>query len=210
MVKLKNYKMSKLKKLYLDIHNKMKSEHGFSPKALWGSKNSQEIRFDILTKCILPTDEKIKVLDVGSGLGHLYGYLLEKGFDIDYTGLEINKEFVEQSQKTFPDGKFILGDIDQLDLQNTMYDYCFASGIYNLGIKRETQEAFVNDFKSIIKATRLAYGVNFLSSKSQNQDSISVYHDPCDIIALIQDQITNNYEVFHNYLSNDFTITIYK
>ncbi len=202
--------MSKLKKLYLDIHNKMKSQHGFSPKALWGSKNSQEIRFDILTKCITPTDEKIKVLDVGSGLGHLYGYLLEKGFDIDYTGLEINKEFVEQSQKTFPDGKFILGDIDQLDLQNTMYDYCFASGIYNLGIKRETQEAFVNDFKSIIKITKRTCAVNFLSSASKNQDDISVYHKPSEIINLVEKKLLSECEIFENYLPNDFTICIYK
>ena len=202
--------MSKLKKLYLDIHNKMKSQHGFSPKALWGSKNSQEIRFDILTKCIMPTDEKIKVLDVGSGLGHLYGYLLEKGFDIDYTGLEINKEFVEQSRKIFPKGNFILGDIEQLDLQNTMYDYCFASGIYNLGIKKETQEVFVNDFKSIIKLTKQACGVNFLSSTSKNQDNISVYHEPSEIMELVEKELSNNYETIQNYLPNDFTILIYK
>ena len=179
--------MSDLNKLYLDIHNKMKSEHGFSSKALWGSENSQRI-----------------------GLGHLYSYLIEKGFDIDYTGLEINKEFVEQSQKTFPDGKFILGDIDQLDLQNTVYDYCFASGIYNLGIKRETQAAFVNDFKSIIKATKLACGVNFLSSKSQNQDSISVYHEPSEIIDLIENQLFCEYEMIENYLPNDITFILKK
>ena len=107
--------MSDLNKLYLDIHNKMKSEHGFSSKALWGSENSQRIRFEILTKCMSPTQSTIKILDVGSGLGHLYGYLLEKGFEIDYTGLEINKEFVEQSKKTYPHAKFILGDINQLE-----------------------------------------------------------------------------------------------
>jgi len=202
--------MSKLKKLYLDIHNKMKSQHGFSSKALWGSKNSQEIRFDILTKCVLPTDEKIKVLDVGSGLGHLYAYLLEKGFEVDYTGLEINKEFVKQSQKTFPEGKFILGDIDQLDLQNTVYDYCFASGIYNLGIKKETQEAFVHDFNSIIKATKLACGVNFLSSRSKNQDNISVYHEPSEIINLIENKLFCEYEIVENYLPNDFTVIFHK
>ena len=188
----------------------MKSQHGFSPKALWGSKKSQEIRFDILTKCIAPTNEKIKVLDLGSGLGHLYGYLLEKGFDIDYTGIEINKEFVEQSQKTFPKGKFILGDIHQLYPQNTVYDYCFASGIYNLGIKKETQEAFVKDFKTIIKLTKLACGVNFLSSTSENQDNISVYHDSSEIMELVEKELSSNYEIFENYLPNDFTICIYK
>ena len=202
--------MSDLKKLYLDIHNKMKSQHGFSPKALWGSKNSQEIRFDILTKCIIPTSEKIKVLDIGSGLGHLYSYLIEKGFDVDYTGIEINKEFVEQSKKTFPEAKFILGDIEQLDTLNVTFDYSFASGIYNLGIKKETQAAFVNDFKAIIKITECACAVNFLSSSSKNQDEISVYHEHSEIINLVEKKLLSECEIFENYLPNDFTVKIYK
>tara|TARA_B110000305_G_C19330354_1_gene583648 strand:+ start:497 stop:1105 length:609 start_codon:yes stop_codon:yes gene_type:complete len=202
--------MSDLNKLYLDIHNKMKSEHGFSSKALWGSENSQRIRFEILTKCMSPTQSTIKILDVGSGLGHLYGYLLEKGFEIDYTGLEINKEFVEQSKKTYPHAKFILGDINQLEELDEVYDYAFASGIYNLGIKKETQDVFVHDFKSIIKRTKQACGVNFLSSASKNQDDISVYHEPSEIINLVEDKLSSNCEIFENYLPNDFTVIIYK
>lgn len=202
--------MSDLKKLYLDIHNKMKSEYGFSPKALWGSKNSQEIRFDILTRCILPTKEKIKVLDVGSGLGHLYGYLVEKGFDIDYTGIEINEEFVEQSKKTFPKANFVLGDIDQIDLKNEVYDYSFASGIYNLGSKQDTLRAFMNDLKIISDKTHIAIGVNFLSSMSKKQDGISLYHQPQEILNLIRSNYSFNFELITDYLPNDFTVLIHK
>ena len=53
--------MSDLKKLYLDIHNKMKSEHGFSAKALWGSEQSQRIRFEVLTKCMGSSDSKLTI-----------------------------------------------------------------------------------------------------------------------------------------------------
>jgi len=202
--------MSDLNKLYLDIHNKMKSEHGFSSKALWGSENSQRIRFEILTKCISPTKSKIKILDIGSGLGHLYSYLIERGFDIDYTGLEINESFIEQSQKTFPNAKFILGDINQLKKLDEVYDYSFASGIYNLGIKEETQNSFVEDFKFILDRTKRACGVNFLSSNSKNQDNISVYHKPSEIISLVEEKLSSKYEICQNYLPNDFTVFILK
>ena len=60
-----------------------------------------------------------------------------------------------------------LETMSSLKKLDEVYDYYFASGIYNLGIKKETQEAFVNDFNSIIKITERACGVNFLSSTSK-------------------------------------------
>jgi len=202
--------MSDLKKLYLDIHNKMSAEHGFSSKALWGSENSQRIRFEVLTKCIDFSKSEMNILDIGSGLGHLYGFLNEQGLSFNYTGLEINQSFFEQSKCSFPNGNFILGDVSNLKELEGEFDYSFASGIYNLGNRSDTQKCFIDDCRIIFNKTKEAFSVNFLSTNSKRQDEISVYHDPCDIIALIQDKITNNYEVFHNYLPNDFTITIYK
>lgn len=103
-----------------------------------------------------------------------------------------------------------LETMSSLKKLDEVYDYYFASGIYNLGIKKETQEAFVNDFKSIIKITERACGVNFLSSTSKNQDNISVYHEPSEIINLVENQLFCEYETFENYLPNDFTILIWK
>ena len=75
----------------------MKSQHGFSPKALWGSKKSQEIRFDILTKCIAPTNEKIKVLDVGSGFGGISRVLCSKS-KCKSTALELQKDISDMAK----------------------------------------------------------------------------------------------------------------
>jgi hypothetical protein len=202
--------MSDLKKLYLDIHNKMKSEHGFSAKALWGSEQSQRIRFEVLTKCMGSSDSKLKILDVGSGLAHLNSFLLDKGFEIDYTGIEINSSFIEQSKEAFPDANFILGDVNQLINNENVFDYSFASGIYNLGDKVQTQTAFVHDFKIIFNRTTIAVAVNFLSSNSKNQDGVSVYHKSSEIISLVEKHFSTRYELYHNYLPNDFTIIIWK
>lgn len=202
--------MSDLKKLYLDIHNKMKSEHGYSAKALWGSEQSQRIRFEVLTKCMGPSDTKLKILDVGSGLAHLNSFLLDKGFEIDYTGIEINSSFIEQSKVAFPEANFVHGDVNKLLDSNELYDYSFASGIYNLGDKTETQNAFISDFNIILSKTKIAAAVNFLSSNSQNQDNVSVYHKSSEIISLVEKHFSTRYELYHNYLPNDFTIIIWK
>lgn len=202
--------MSDLKKLYLDIHNKMKSEHGYSAKALWGSEQSQRIRFEVLTKCMGPSDTKLKILDVGSGLAHLNSFLVDKGFEIDYTGIEINSSFIEQSKVAFPEANFVHGDVNKLLDSNELYDYSFASGIYNLGDKTKTQNAFISDFNIILSKTKIAAAVNFLSSNSQNQDNVSVYHKSSEIISLVEKHFSTRYELYHNYLPNDFTIIIWK
>jgi hypothetical protein len=202
--------MSDLKKLYLDIHNKMKSEHGYSAKALWGSEQSQRIRFEVLTKCMGPSVTKLKILDVGSGLAHLNSFLVDKGFEIDYTGIEINSSFIEQSKVAFPEANFVHGDVNKLLDSDELYDYSFASGIYNLGDKTKTQNAFISDFNIILSKTKIAAAVNFLSSNSQNQDNVSVYHKSSEIISLVEKHFSTRYELYHNYLPNDFTIIIWK
>jgi len=202
--------MSDLKKLYLDIHNKMKSEHGYSAKALWGSEQSQRIRFEVLTKCMGTSVSKLKILDVGSGLAHLNSFLLDKGFDIDYTGLEINSSFIEQSKIAYPEAHFILGDVKQLKNTEELYDYSFASGIYNLGDKTKTQNAFIHDFKIILNKTKIAAAVNFLSSNSKNKDSVSIYHKSSEIISLVEENFSTKFDLYHNYLPNDFTVIIWK
>jgi hypothetical protein len=202
--------MSDLKKLYLDIHNKMKSEHGYSAKALGGSQQSKRIRFEVLTKCMGPSVTKLKILDVGSGLAHLNSFLVDKGFEIDYTGIEINSSFIEQSKVAFPEANFVHGDVNKLLDSDELYDYSFASGIYNLGDKTKTQNAFISDFNIILSKTKIAAAVNFLSSNSQNQDNVSVYHKSSEIISLVEKHFSTRYELYHNYLPNDFTIIIWK
>lgn len=53
----------------------------------------------------------------------------------------------------------------------------------------------LNYLKSIIKETKLACGISFLSSQSVNQDSIFVYHGSSEIIYLIENQLFFEYEM---------------
>jgi len=202
--------MRKIDKLYLDIHNQMKKDHGYSAKALWGSERSQKKRFQIFLNYIIDKSSKIKVLDIGSGLGDFYTYLIDLGFDVDYTGLEINESFHKFCQEKFPKANFILGNVDKLKSYDLEFDYVFASGIYNLGNKKNAQKAFVNDFQQLFKKINIAACVNFLSSNSINQDEVSVYHSSSEIISLVEENFTKNYILDHNYLPNDFTLIFHK
>lgn len=195
--------------LYLEIHNKMSEKNGLTPKALWGSEYSQIKRFEVFSKILNHEEENVDILDFGSGLGHLYEYLINKNFKINYTGLEINKNFYDISARKYQDARFILGDINSLDRKQE-FDYVFASGIYNLGSIFEMQNAFKSDFDILFSNTKRACVINFLSKNSPNQDNISVYHDCKEIIRIIEDNFSKKYDLYHNYLPNDFTIVIWR
>jgi hypothetical protein len=48
----------------------------------------------------------------------------------------------------------LLGNLNELELEIDQYDYTFASSIYNLGVKEETQVEFIEDFKILLKKNK--------------------------------------------------------
>ena len=56
------------------------------------------------------------LLDVGCGLGDLYGFLKREGVACDYTGMDILPAMVEQARTSWPEGRFMVGDVRSEDL----------------------------------------------------------------------------------------------
>ena len=80
---------------YYDKLNKIKCEN--FKKVGWGSLESQTLRFKILTEIGLIN--KKSILDVGCGVGDLYGWLLKNNYTLAYEGLDINPNLIESAKK---------------------------------------------------------------------------------------------------------------
>lgn len=201
---------SEIHQRYLKVHNSKIDKHGFTPKALWGSKESQILRFKKLSELFL-IKNKISILDVGCGMCDFYAYLQKNGYkEIKYTGLEINPQFCQISRNRFPNLDIRLGSLDIIK-DNEKWDYVVASGIYNLGISSKlVSEVFINEFKSIYNQINVGFAVNFLSKFSDNPDEISIYHEPLFILDLIFKNFSKYVKFDQTYLPNDFTIFVYK
>ena len=203
---------NKIEEKYLEIHNQMANQNGFTEKALWGSKESQEKRFHILSKLFL-TKDNFSVIDYGCGLGHFYAFLLKNGFtNIKYIGIDINNKFIDEAQKKHPNLRFELGGREKVEeILMTPVDYLISSGIYNLGSNvDEVEDVFLNDYSSFLNSIKIGLGSNFLSSLSNNKDQQSIYHNPFKLMEKCTKTISKNILYFHNYLPHDFTILIYK
>ncbi|WP_081853734.1 methyltransferase domain-containing protein [Candidatus Magnetobacterium casense] len=74
--------------------------HGDRPEALRWTSQGQMLHYEGL----VATDDIIagSVLDYGCGKGDLYQFLRQKGYHIQYTGMDINPRLITKAKKITP------------------------------------------------------------------------------------------------------------
>lgn len=184
----------------INYYKSLLEKYKDGPKAVsWGSKESQELRFKVLSE--IGDLYGKSILDVGCGLGDLYGYLLNSPIET-YVGYDIVPEMIFAARKKYPNAKFV--DV----FPEEKFDYVFESGIFNLpdpdwGIFTEIM------IKKMFSQCKIGIGINFLSSLSPKKDKDSQYADPLEILRFVS-EITNKFSLRHDYKQNDFCVYAFR
>ncbi len=187
---------------YLNYYKSLLEKYGDSPKAVsWGSKESQELRFKVLLEIGDFTGKHI--LDVGCGLGDLYGYMEKMGYTyFGYTGYDIVPEMIIAAKKKYPKAKFV--DV----FPEEKFDYVFESGIFNLPeLDWGTNTAIV--INKMFDVCKIGVGMNFLSSLSPKKNKDSQYTDPLEILRFVS-ELTDKFTLRHDYKNNDFCVYAFR
>jgi SAM-dependent methyltransferase len=171
----------------------------------FSSDRSQRVRFDAL--CGVADLGGRSVLDVGCGRGDLFGYLRDRGLDVDYRGVDIHPGLIDLARRTWPDGRFDVRDLladDAVDAVDEA-DYVLASGIF--GLTPNGDPAFVDAMlERMVALARRGVAVNFLSTWTPNpQDPRSWYADPVETLARAR-RLTPRVVLRHDYKPNDFAL----
>jgi len=72
--------------------------------------------------CQTLTQDKAKILEIGSGPGNITRYLLSKRPDFDIFGIDVAPNMVELAKKNNPSARFAILDCRQIDEFKTKYD----------------------------------------------------------------------------------------
>ncbi|MEX6780120.1 class I SAM-dependent methyltransferase [Limnospira fusiformis] len=182
-------------------------EFGDSYKTLnWGSQEGQNLRFKVLSEIDSIAGENI--LDVGCGLGDFADWFKKRNIPVNYTGLDLTGELVQQAQKNHPTHEFMQGNIlDDLLLEKLMerhFDYVFASGIfytYSQGSYSWMQSAISKMWSLCTKG--LAF--NSLSAWAKDLEPTEFYAEPLKTIEYCR-QLSPRIVFRHDYHPGDFTI----
>ena len=166
----------------------------------WTTKETQYKRFEALFG--VGITDNTSLLDYGCGLGHLNDYINLNGYkNINYTGIDINPNYITYAIMRYPGQRFLCTDIEPIDEK---FDYVIGSGVFTIIIE-------LND---VIKKIEKAYEIcnksvafNFLHKKSELYP-LNLY-EPKELLSRLSH--IPNIEIIDNYLINeDFTIYIKK
>ena len=172
----------------------------------WGSRTSQQKRFEILSQ-IADLGGR-SVLDVGCGLGDFYGWLSSIYSNIRYTGIDITPSMIEIAAKSYPKIRFKIQNILELKKVTPSYDYVFASGIFNRRIVGH--KYFLNKtIEKMFALSKRGVSFNVMSTKADFVEKNEYYADPGRMLNFCLN-LSRKVVLRHDYMLHDFTVYIYK
>lgn len=171
----------------------------------WYSRHTQFKRFAVL--CEVGPLSQCRILDVGCGLGDLYGYLRRGGIETDYTGYDLLPEMIERAQKRYPEARFLVRDVLQ-EWDQEPFDYILSSGAFNIDFGHNAS-AIQQLLRVMVQRCRRGVAINFLSTKDTAQDPIFYHYDPQEWLDYSR-TLCSRVELREDYLPNDFTLYLYR
>jgi ubiquinone/menaquinone biosynthesis C-methylase UbiE len=140
------------KKIIKRFNDKIKNYPFLDPKVVgWDTKKNQYFRFSKALKNL--NFKNKKVLDVGCGVGDFLNFCKTKKIIFDYTGLDINKNFIFFLKKKFKKYNFLNKSFLKFSTKKK-YDHILFFGIFNL--KMEEKKNYQYLFKHIEKAVKMS------------------------------------------------------
>ncbi len=202
--------MKKKEKIMLYYEDKIKSGHTEHEMLGWESERAQKARFDALYDNVMLKGKSL--LDVGCGLGSLYGYLSDKGCSVKYTGVDILDIMIEKAKEIYSDAvdtEFICKDIFKEQVfDEKQFDIVYASGMFNLQLDNNIEflSQAVLRFSMIAKSHIV---FSLLHADSPDKEALYCYYRPSDVLDMLK-PLTYSREwgvdIIEGYLKNDFTV----
>lgn len=111
------------------------AERGATPQGLWWP-NAADLatRYEVFLRPLLPApgEGRLRLLDVGCGLGFLPDWLAANGLlaAVDYTGLDASAAILERARARWPSLRFAHGDPLAGDIPPGGFDAVVAIGLF--------------------------------------------------------------------------------
>jgi len=184
----------------IERYNKRFIEFGINPKTLgWSDSETQLIRFDTLTKYLDLNNKSI--LDIGCGFGDLLHYLDNRIKILSYTGIDINKLFIDICNDRYDDKRFNFKTANILtDILDLKADISVAFGLLNYKIddNLEYVEKFIERAWDLTNENLILDFLSSMINPNYPIESNVFYYNICDILDICF-QFTNNLIMIHNY-----------
>ncbi len=192
-----------------DRHRDALLRYGWHPNALyWRTLSVQETRFAVLAEVGLQAGDSL--LDVGCGFGDLAVFLRARGYDIDYTGIDLSAELIAAGRERYPGITLYEGDLFDVDPAPQSFDVLMLSGALNEGL--DDGGAYARRvIERLYQSCRRAVAFNLLDARNDwvaSRPDLQSF-EPQAMLAFCE-TLAARCELREGYLDNDFTIFLYR
>jgi len=172
----------------------------------WRSLHNQQARFEALAGI---GDLRGKsILDLGCGLGCFYGFLKARGWEGDYTGMDLLGSMVKNARARFPAARFERRDILKHPPAER-WDYVFISGIFNHRVS-DNWGWMERTVKGCLSLAERGVAFNVLNLEAGWYDRDLFYVHPGALEEKVRLWSGGNYKMVSGYLPEDVTAYLYK
>ena len=190
-------------------HRNAYNSHGFKAHALnWSSKEYQYLLFDVLFD--IGVEPGSSVLDFGCGFGDLCGYFAEKGIEIDYTGIDLSPELLNEARHRNSGATLFEGDLFELDPAPQSFDYTFASGSLSEPLE-DGGDYTRRTIAKLYESSRKGCAFNLLDAAHEwtaNRFDLMSF-DAGEMLDWCR-TLTSSVELRRGYAKNSFTLYLYR
>lgn len=209
MFKLSHINIEKYRRLY----NSRYKLWGYSPKTLGWYTGKQNIRYHIVSKDW--GNDICSVLDVGCGFADLYVYISEKGMDIQYTGIDLNINIMEEGRRNILKCGWSVPQLvegDFLDyIFSRKYDAVVAIGISSLYLTDQDNYQYIEAvIEKGYKMANSVFVMDFCTKRFTSSPSIYGFeYEPAKILEIAR-KFTDRISLLCDYFPTEFMIKMYK
>jgi len=173
----------------------------------WGSETSQELRFDVLMKIV--SKNAFSALDIGCGKGDFFNFLEKQGFDVNFTGVDLNRKVIDLANSVINAEKAKFLEMDVLQSSDVpIVDYVFASGIFYLRID-DNLGYFNKMLDKMLAVAQEGIAFNMLNHYSDHHETHEYYFKPEWVTEQLA-QRNLRFVLRNDYKPNDFSVYVYR
>ncbi|WP_276348714.1 class I SAM-dependent methyltransferase [Daejeonella sp. JGW-45] len=171
-----------------------------------GNIERHNLRFKISTEVGIQNGDTI--LDLGCGFADYYQYLAEQGFNITYSGYDINPSLIEKAIEKFPQLDLQTKDILQDDFPT--FDYIVSSSCFNLPLTEQDNYEFIAEIlQKCYEHAEKGVAIDFNSSYVDFKSADGFHYEPERVFSIAK-KITKRVSLRHDYPLFEFAIYMYK
>jgi SAM-dependent methyltransferase len=196
-------------------YSKCFAEHGASaPGVDWHNAASLALHYDKML-AVIEMDRLyrgVSVLDVGCGYGGLLDRAIERGIDIEYTGIDIVPEMVSHGQCKHPDASFAEADIFSF-IPGRTFDYVVANGVLTekLDVSIRAFDQFSRRMiRRMFDFANRGIAFNMMTSYVNFTASNLFYQNPGELISFCSAELSPKWRLDHAYPHYDFTMYVFR